>query len=195
MRKIKLIFVAFVICLVVITTVFLLGKWSTNRYNDTAVVKEIRSLNRWETASYTVEKIIDSGNSGNAFQQFLFGNRVLLIAHGQVIGGFDLSTLPDNSIHTNGKSITVNFPAPSILSVSLDEAQTRVYDKQKGLLVPENNNLESDARLKAVTAIRKAACDGGIISTTAENARKQLNSLLKSLGYKSITINIPQESC
>ena len=58
-----------------------------------AVIKEMRSLQRLETASFTIEKIIDGGTSGNVFQQFLFGDKILLIAHGQVIAGFDLSQI------------------------------------------------------------------------------------------------------
>ncbi|MDO8610322.1 MAG: hypothetical protein Q7R95_07265, partial [bacterium] len=49
----------------------------------TAVIKEMRNLQRIETASFTIEKIIDGGTSGNAFQQLLFGDKILLIAHGQ----------------------------------------------------------------------------------------------------------------
>jgi hypothetical protein len=42
------------------------------------VIKEMKSLNRLETATFTIEKIIDAGTSGNTFSQFLFGDRLLL---------------------------------------------------------------------------------------------------------------------
>lgn len=195
MNKLKLILSAIFICIVIVLVVYLLGKFTTNKNNDTAVIKEIRSLNRLETSSFTIEKIIDKGNSGNIFQNLLFGNRVLLIAHGQVIGGFDLSNLSENSIQTNGKSITVNLPPPQILSVSLDEVQTRVYDRQKGILVNSGNDLESEARVSAVNAIRIAACEGGILASSSENAKKQLESILKSFGFTIITINVPVGNC
>lgn len=195
MNKIKLILSAIFICTVIVLVVYLLGKFTTNKYNDTAVVKEIRSLSRLETSSYTVEKIIDKGNNGNIFQNLLFGNSILLIAHGQVIGGFDLANLSQDSIKTNGKSITINLPPAQILSVSLDESQTRVYDRQKGILANSKTDLESEARVSAISAIRKAACDGGILNNSSENAKKQLESILKSFGFTLITINIPIGNC
>ena len=40
-------------------------KISPPKYNDKAVVKQIRSLNKWETTSYSIEKIIDKGKGGS----------------------------------------------------------------------------------------------------------------------------------
>jgi hypothetical protein len=161
----------------------------------TPLLKKIRNLNRWETASYSIEKIIDRGESGNVFQRVLFGNRILLIAHGEVVGGFDFASLTEDSVKIEGKSITINFPPPTILSTSLNESETRVYDRQQGLLVGSDNNLESDARVEAVSAIRGAACDGGILITTSENGRKHITSILSSFGFEKITVNIPGGSC
>lgn len=186
---------AILVSLVIAMVLYVINMWTTKRYNDTAVIQQIRTLNRWETASYTVEQIIDNGNNGNVFQQFLFGNRILLIAHGNVIAGFDLANLPTSSINTSGKSVTISLPAPIILSTSLDESQTRIYDRQKGVLVPSNDNLEAESRQTAVTKIRAAACTGGVLNTASENAKKQLTVMLQSLGYTTITVTIPAGKC
>lgn len=194
MKNLKLfLYILFPVLVLIIG--FLVFRNFTPKFNDTAVVEHIRSLNKWETTSYSVEKIIDQGTSGNVFERFLFGNRVLLIAHGEVVGGFDLTTLKSDSVKIIGTSITVDMPAPSIISTSLNESETRVYDRQKGLLVPNDNNLESDARVEAVKTIRSAACKEGILESASTNARKQLTSLLSSFGFTNVTINIPQGSC
>ena len=99
MRRFKLLLICIVVCIIGLIAVVGIYNWENNKKDTTAVVLEMRALNRWETASYTIEKVIDTGNSGNVFQQFLFGNRILLIAHGEVIGGFDLSTLSANNVH------------------------------------------------------------------------------------------------
>ncbi len=195
MKKIKFISLVILLCVVGALIAYFATVWTINSQKDTAVIQQIRTLNRWETSSYTIEQIIDNGTSGNIFQRFLFGNRILLIAHGSVTGGFDLANISNNSIHTDGKTITVTLPAPQILATSLDESQTRIYDRQKGLLVPENNNLESDARLSAVNKIRQAACTGGILQSASDNAKKQLTTMLQALGFVTITITIPQGHC
>jgi len=195
MKYLKIFLIILFPIIVVTLLAFVFHSFFAPKYNDTAVVKQIRSLNRWETTSYSIEKVIDQGKSGNIFQRFLFGNKILLIAHGEVIGGFDLSTLKDNSVTINGSSITINLPAPIVLVTSLNESETRVYDRQKGLLVPEDNNLESDARNEAVKAIHDGACKEGVLNSAAQNGRKQLTSLLGSFGFTNITVNIPQGSC
>ena len=55
-----------------------------------AVIREIKALNRLETTSMAIEKVITAGQEGNALYNMLFGDKLLLIAHGQVIAGFDL---------------------------------------------------------------------------------------------------------
>lgn len=191
----KIIFFAIILCIIVIAGLYLFSSWKANQQQEAAVIQQIRTLNRWETSSYTVEQIITSGTSGNVFQRVLFGDRILLIAHGTVIGGFDLTNVSNSSIHKNGKDITIQLPAPEILSSALDESQTKVYDRQKGLLVPSNDNLESDARLSAVNKIRQAACSGGVLTLASDNARKQLTAMMQALGYATITVTIPQGHC
>lgn len=161
----------------------------------TAVVKQMRSLSRLETAVFTIEKVIDGGTTGgNIFQQFLFGDKILLIAHGQVIAGFDLSQVSDNDIKIEGKNVTVKLPPPQILVATLDNTQTKVYDRRQGLL-SDNDGLESQARQAAETSIRQAACDAGILQQASDNGRKQLTALLTSLGFETITFEIPGGSC
>ena len=195
MNKLKLI-VIFIVLIVVGLIGFLFAQHLMPITQDTtAVVKEIRALNRWETSSFTVEKIIDSGTNGNIFQQFLFGNRILLIAQGEVIGGFDLSSFSEKDVTINGSSIEIRLPAPQILVARIDNSKTRVYDRQKGLLVPSNNNLESDALSSAQKSIQDAACSEGILTAALTNARSQLTSILSSFHFTNVTITIPSGHC
>lgn len=161
-----------------------------------AVIKEMRALQRLETASFTIEKIIDGGTTGNnVFQQFLFGDKILLIAHGQVIAGFDLSQISDQDLEINGTELKVTLPKPQILVSTLDNTQTKVYDRQKGILNPGEKDLESEARKAAEQSIREAACDGGILTQASDNARKQLTAFFLALGFTKVSIDIPEGNC
>jgi len=191
----KFLFLLIIIVICIIAGIYFAVQWTASQPQEAAVIEQIRTLNKWETTSYTVQQIIDTGSSGNVFQQFLFGNRILLVAQGTVIAGFDLANLSKNNVHINGKSIGIQMPSPEILSTSLNESQTRVYDRQKGLLVPENNNLESDARISAVNKIRQAACSEGILGAATDNAKKQLTTMLQTIGFTTVTITIPQGHC
>ncbi|HVZ11656.1 MAG TPA: DUF4230 domain-containing protein [Patescibacteria group bacterium] len=160
-----------------------------------AVVKQLQALNRYETVTFTIEKVIDAGTTGSTLNQILFGDKLLLIAHGQVIAGFDFSKFNSSSIEISGTTATINLPAPEIFLSTLDESQTRVYDRTTGLLTKGDKDLESKAREAAETSIKTAACQENILDEAAKNGRNQLTALLKSLGFTTVIINIPQASC
>ncbi len=187
-----------VLCAVLIAGWFFIFKSSSGITLNTdrvAVIKEIRNLQRLETASFTIEKIIDGGTSGNVFQQLLFGDKILLIAHGQVIAGFDLSQISEKDVEIKDKSIRIVLPKPQVLVTTLDNTQTRVYDRTRGVLNPGDKNLESKAREAAQTSITEAACKGDILKQASDNARKQLTAFLSALGFTSVVIDIPEGSC
>lgn len=170
------------------------GKYTVNLSSQT-VIKQIISLNRLETASYTIEKIIDVKTNGSQLSNILYGDRILLIAHGQVIAGFDMAKLDKDKIDISGTTVRMTLPAPEILVNTLDNNQTRVYDRQQGILTKGDTNLESEARQQAQNVIRDAACKGGILQEAAKNGRNQVTALLKSLGFETIIIDIPDGSC
>ena len=167
----------------------------TFRVSSDTVIKELRSLNRLETASFTLEKVIDAGTTGNRFQELLFGDRLLLIAHGEVIAGFDFATLEKEDVIVSGDSLKITLPPPTILITKLDSDQTRVYDRKTGILSRGDKDLESAARLEAETIITRAACTGGILEEASKNARLQLTTLFKSVGFTTVTIVTPVGSC
>lgn len=167
----------------------------TFQANSRTVIKQLKDLNRLETAQFTIEKVIDAGTNGNTFQQFLFGDKILLIAQGEVIAGFDLSKVADQDITISGSTLRLRLPAPEILVTKLNSEQTRVYDRRTGLLSKGDKDLETKAREKAEGLITQAACAGHILDSASTNARNQLTALFKSLGFTTVIIEIPQVSC
>mgnify|MGYP001608362780 CR=1 FL=1 len=75
------------------------------------------------------------------------------------------------------------------------EHPVKVYDRQRGLLSANGNDLETQARIAAEKSIREAACQGNIMEQADDNARKQLTVFLRALGFAQITIDIPEASC
>lgn len=188
----------FLFCIIAISLI-LFFRLNQSRYlsnfNKSTVIHQMQSLNKYETASFTIEKIIEVGTQGNRFQQLLYGDRILLIAYGQVIAGFDLSLLKESDIEVSPDQLTVTLPPPQIFTTKLDSAKTKVYDRQQGLLTQGDKDLESEARQIAEQQITQAACDGGILHHASTNAHEQLSTIFKTLGFQAITINIPQGTC
>lgn len=153
-----------------------------------AVITQMQSLSRLETASFTIDKIIEAGTDYNKLNQVLFGDTLLLIAHGEVIAGYDLSKLRPEDFSGAGKSITVTLPVPEIFSVRLDNEKTRVFDRNQGFLTKGNLNLEAEARQQAEQSIRVAACEGDILNTAEKNVKSQLEIIFKAAGFTEVTI-------
>lgn len=196
MVKVKLALLLLISALLIGIFLFFWQSFSQKQQATSSVVEAIRALNRWETASYSVDTVIDKGNDGNRIQQLLFGDKILLIAHGEAVAGFDLANLPSNAVDIQATVITVTLPKPQLLFTKLDNDKTKVYDRQQGILVIQpDKNLESQARVAAENAVQASACSEGILITASDTARKELTSLLKGLHFSNITIIIPQGSC
>lgn len=198
LKTIKLGVIVFAI-VIVLVAIFTMTSKTNNKYtvnlSSQTVIKQMESLNRLETSQFTIEKVIDIGKSGNKFQQFLVGDRILLIAHGEVIAGFDLSKVKKDNIKVDGSTLHLTLPAPEILVTKLDSEQTRVYDREQGLLTKGDRDLESEARKEAEKVIKDAACKGGIFEEASKNARNQMTSQFKALGFTTVIIDIPEGKC
>lgn len=149
------------------------------------VIREVRSLARLETIQYTVEKVISAETNQNAFG-FLFGDKLLFVAHGVVIAGVDLAKIVPEDIRVDGKVLYLRMPAAEIFVATLDNEKSYVYDRETGLLSGAQKDLETSARQAAEVEIRKAAVDDGILITAQSNAQNFLDRLLRDMGYAEV---------
>jgi hypothetical protein len=150
------------------------------------VVRQIQQLQRLETVSFTMDKIISGEHDSPYLPKFLVSDRLLLVVHGEVIGGVDLSKLQPNDVVVQGQSISLHLPQAQILVTRLDNAQTRVYSRDTGLFSSPDPNLESEVRQEAERQLQEAAMQGEILKTADGNARTTISSLLQGLGFKKV---------
>ncbi len=154
-----------------------------------AVISSIQRLQRLETVSYSMDKIVESAKESDYLPDFLAGDRLLLVVHGQVLAGVDLSKLQTSNVSTTDHSVHVHIPDPEIFVVNLDNSGTHVYSRTTGLLVPEDANLETETRMKATEQIKQAALDGGILNKARDNARATITTMLQGMGFQQITVD------
>jgi Protein of unknown function (DUF4230) len=150
------------------------------------VVRQIQQLQRLETVSFTMDKIISGEHDSPYLPKFLVSDRLLLVVHGEVIGGVDLSKLQPADVVVQGQSISLRLPQAQILVTRLDNAQTRVYSRDTGLFSSPDPNLESEVRQEAERQLQEAAMQGDILKTADGNARSTISSLLQGLGFKEV---------
>jgi hypothetical protein len=157
-----------------------------------AVVQRIQRLSRLETVVYSIDTVVEGSKSSPVLPDLLAGDRLLLVVHGQSIAGIDLAQLKPEDVrienNDGGQSIHVTLPASQLFVTTLDNQHTRVYARSTGLLVPVDQNLESDTRAKAEQQLQQAALADGILDTARKNARATVTTLLYSLGFHEVDV-------
>ena len=169
------------------------GRTTTFDTSVLSVVEKIQRLNRLETVVYSLDTVVEGSKSSMVLPDLLAGDRILLVVHGQSIGGIDLTRLKPEDVHiteNNGsRSIHVNLPASELFVTTIDNQHTRVYARSTGLLVPVDQNLESDTRAKAQQQLQQAALSDGILDSARKNARAAITTLLYGLGFQQVDVS------
>jgi hypothetical protein len=156
--------------------------------NQPTVVRQIQQLQRLETVSYTMDKII-SGEHANAYlPKFLAGDRLLLVVHGEVVAGVNLAALQTSDVQVQGQKVSIHLPAVEIFSTRIDSARTKVYSRDTGLFSSPDPNLESEVREEAERQLRQAALQDGILKTAADNARSTISGMLQGFGFHEVNL-------
>jgi hypothetical protein len=152
------------------------------------VVEKIRQLSRLETVEYSLDKIVEGERQSAYLPNFLAGDKLLLVAHGEVIAGIDLGQFKAGDVLVNGDTVHVHLPAAQILTTRIDNGRTRVYSRTTGLLVQSDPNLESEVRQTAEQQIAQAALEDGILQKARQNAQTSVTALLYGLGFRTVQV-------
>lgn len=164
----------------------LLDPTPTIRPDPVTIVREVRALARLETIQYSVEKVIVAESRQGPFG-FLFGDRLLLVAHGVVIAGVDLGKIAPNDLwFDDAGRIYLALPEAEVFIATLDNDKSYIYDREKGFLTRGDVNLETAARKAAEAEMLNAALEDGILDQASINAENYLFAFLRSLGYPDV---------
>ncbi|MCL6512325.1 MAG: DUF4230 domain-containing protein [Anaerolineae bacterium] len=153
-------------------------------------VLQVRAISDLATAQSLLSTIVEVNQArvGNVLYE-----KLVLIACGRAKAGIDLTQLKDNDVVVtdDGKTVRVKLPRATLLDVYLidDPAQpctTRVYDRTNLLLIPENKDLEAQAREKALEMIRLTATESGILNEARRNAQIAIERILLNAGYERV---------
>lgn len=151
------------------------------------VVEGIQDLDQLATVRWEESVIITRKSGGTELEQLVAGEEVTVVATGDVEAGVDLADLGQDDVRVDGETVTIRLPEPEILSVSLDEEETRVYDRDFGLLnVRPDDALAEEARDAAVDRIEETARDEDILDQAGQNAENSIRAFVTSLGFEEV---------
>ena len=152
------------------------------------VVRQIQQLQKLETVSYTMDKIIGGARDNPYLPKFLAGDRILLVVHGDVVAGVNLATIKGTDVSVQGHNISLRLPPAEVFSTRIDNTKSRVYSRDTGLFSSPDPNLESEVREEAERQLQQSAVMDGILKSADQNARNTITGMLTGLGFTQVTL-------
>lgn len=168
-------------------TVIRSGRTQIN-VDQPTVVRQIQQLQRLETVSYAMDKIISGEHDNPYLPKFLVGDRLLLVVHGEVIAGVNLAKLKPEDVAVHGLNLSIHLPAAEIFTTHIDNGKTRVYSRDTGLFSSPDPNLESEVRQEAERQLQQAALQDGLLKSADQNARNTVVSMMKGFGFNEVEL-------
>jgi hypothetical protein len=151
------------------------------------VVEGIQELDQLATVRWTESVPVTRETGGDILDRLFNGEKVLVIASGEVDAGVDLGDIGKDDVSVKGDTVAIDLPEPQILSASLDEEKTRVYDRDfSPLNVRPNDDLVEEAREQALEKIKDAARENDILDTAEQNAENSIRAFVTTLGFDEV---------
>ncbi|MBN1873607.1 MAG: DUF4230 domain-containing protein [Anaerolineae bacterium] len=163
---------------------------STPTPTPIAVITGINAFGRLETTQYTMRDIIELEDEPTTLFEQFSRDKLLLIAEGEVVAGFDLTKVTEGDILVRGTKVVMLLPPPEILYSRIDNEKTFVYERATGLFRYPDQGLETEARRLAEAQLVSWALERDILAKAEENGLFYLENFLRSLGFTEIVLEV-----
>ncbi|MCB9079731.1 MAG: DUF4230 domain-containing protein [Anaerolineaceae bacterium] len=156
-------------------------------------IQNIQAQSKLVTVEYSTVTEIYNETEGQGWLNELLGTKesLLMLVHGDVNAGFDLSKLDEDDLWTDGKRVRLVLPAAELLNTEIDFDRTRIVYYDNSRLFDKNNpNLQGEALKQAKEAIDQAALQEGILERADEYGKLYFENFLYSLGFTDVEVVI-----
>src|SRR5215207_2943060 len=160
------------------------------------LLKAIEDLAVYKAATGNFQVVVDLEESTRGVPLALKGQRTLFVAGGSVDAEVDFSGIGKGAIEVSpdGQRVEVTLPHARLTPARVDPAQSRVFSRERGLLdrlgsvLSDNPTSERELYLLAEKKMQAAAAESGLVAQAEQNTRVMLQSMLRSLGYREVTV-------
>ena len=153
---------------------------------DTAIdstptqIQSIKAIGEWEFLSVSVEELADTVRKG-----ILSNDELARIYYGTLRIGINMHQVEPGWLTAEGDSVSLSLPPVALLDRDfIDEARTKPFF-ETGTWKPEDR--EALYRLAHKNMLTHGLTKENL-ATAEDNAREQITSLMKTMGYKKVTI-------
>lgn len=159
--------------------------WALNTLDAPSILIRVKQLKELVTVRYSIQRVV-----GIAEPRVPLGSEsILIMVQGEALAGVDLAALTPKDVRISGDhAVRINLPDAKLLDTFLDENHIKVWDHQITWWTPwvsVDPDLEHRARLQALTDVRSAALEMGILDRASSNAESAIRDLLGALNIKA----------
>ncbi|MER5669435.1 DUF4230 domain-containing protein [Streptomyces mirabilis] len=169
----------------------------THDRSGPALLKSIQDMSRYDAASGNFQVVVDLEKDAKYLPDAIRGTRTLYVGAGTVEAYVDLGSLAkkDVTVDADRTTATLRLPHAFLGKPALDPNRSYAVSKQRGLLdrlgdfFSDNPDSEQAVQKLAVKHIGDAAKDSELTKRAEENTTGMLDGLLRSLGFKEVTVS------
>jgi Protein of unknown function (DUF4230) len=169
---------------------------STIDRSQPVILKSITKLSRYEAADGTFQVVVDLTHRTRFIPSFLAGSETLFVGQGNVIAFVDFSGLKNSAVQVSPDrtAVTIRLPHAQLEPAVLNVRQSYVFAEQQGFanrvgnFFSGNPNSQQQVYILAVSKINTAAKASSLAPQAQKNTENMLDSLLRSLGFRQVTI-------
>jgi hypothetical protein len=165
-----------------------------------ALLQSLAELEDFHAAKATFQVVVDLERDVRHVPAWVKGERTTYLAVGSVDGLVDFGGLSGDAVETDGTSATITLPAPRLDEARIDLAESRVLDRDRGVVdrvagaLSDDPTSERDVALAAQDKLAAAAAESDLLERAEANTRAMLTGLAGSFGYDDVSVRFEGSS-
>jgi Protein of unknown function (DUF4230) len=165
--------------------------------STTPLLLALEDLHEYHAATGTFQVVVDREVDTPYVPSVISGERVSYLATGTVDAYVDLDG-PRVTLSPDGSSATIELPAPRLAEPRIDLAESRVLDRDRGLVERVGDALgeppsdEGELAALAEDRLAASATDSDLLDRAETNTRDMLTSLARSLGVDEVEVRFAE---
>jgi len=154
---------------------------------------EIRRLAQLESAEYYLVAEVSQVQVPKGWLDKLgLKEEIFILEYGTVVGGFDLTNLPDDAVWQDGDRVMLKLPSPEILRVEIDTERSHVVYRKgwcpETVCGDDLDRFLQEIEPEAVKQLREQALEYGLLDRAATAGRDHFYYFLRSLGFTEVKV-------
>lgn len=143
-------------------------------------IESIRAIGQWEFLAISNEELVDTTR-----KRLFSDDHLARIYYGTIRLGIDMQKMDSTWITTQGDSITVWLPRPTVLDNDfIDEARTKSFHESGRWTARDRETLYRRAQQRML----RYSVTPKTIEIARQNGDVQMRQLMQSMGYKHVNI-------